>query len=485
MSALVRVIALVLAVASAAGAATVERVELRGAHALITIPDDWNGSLFLYAHGYTADARILAPIPEATTDAVPVLLPGLLPFVPPGYATAVTTFRSIGWSTKDAIKDVEGLRRYFVKHYGKPEFTYVWGHSQGGLITQAMIELFPETYDGGAPMCALGAGARRLFNGAYDLRVLYEHVCRDVPAARFACGLCSDGETRCLDDADCAGGQLCSGTEPAPAPEDGIGRACLDFLLADPARFDSVFGGSPFVARVVEPCLGGDAPTPEQAARRDFLARAAQVPADELASNLFFASIGLGEIVHRRTGGKHPWGNVGVTYASPLLTDGERATLNDLVHRSSSDAAAVRLFRRFHEPRGRTRSKVVTLHALDDTLVVPEHQTKYRQAFAASGRADQLVQFFTPAGGHCQNAGAFKAALAQLTAWVERGVVPTNAAMNDACRGCLAPSVPGPFGAKVPERRQKGAPLRTMVCDGDVGDCPDGSTCDLAKHRCR
>ena len=105
--------------------------------------------------------------------------------------------------------------------------------------------------------------------------------------------------------------------------------------------------------------------------------------------------------------------------------------------------------------------------------------------FEAAGRTDQLVQFFTPGGQHCGNAYAFKPALEQLAAWVEQGQQPTTASMNAACRGCLATTVPGPFGLKVPERRQKGAPLRTFVCTGQPGDCPAGSACSLEKHRCR
>jgi hypothetical protein len=82
------------------------------------------------------------------------------------------------------------------------------------------------------------------------------------------------------------------------------------------------------------------------------------------------------------------------------------------------------------------------------------------------------------------NVEAFGTALAQLTAWVEQDRMPTRESMDTACGGCLAPNGPGPFGAKVPERRQKGAPLRTLVCTGEPGDCPPGATCDMARHRC-
>jgi hypothetical protein len=475
---------LMLLAAAPVAAQTIEHVAIKGVNARIAVPADWNGSLFIYAHGYTGDERILAPIPDDIAQATPVLWPGLLPFVPAGYATAISTFRSAGWDVKDAIKDVESLRRYFTKRYGKPKRTYLWGHSEGGMITATVIEYLPKTYDGAAPMCGTGAGARRLFNAEYDLRVLFEYTCRDVPGAGFACGLCTDGTSRCVDDVDCPAGQTCDGREPPSSPEDGLTRECFELVQAHPERFDAFDGGGRFVQRSIEPCLGLATPSAEQAARRDFLVRASQLPANQLDTDLFFASVGLAEIVHRRTDGGHPWGNVGVTYASPLLTAEERAALDAGVHRSDSDASAVRYLRRFYEPRGSTRTKVVTVHALDDGLVIPEHEDKYRQAFTAAGRGDQLVQFFTPTGEHCMNVSAFGSALAQLTVWVERGEKPTTASMNAACGGCLADTVPGPYGAKVPERLQKGAPVRTLVCDGAPGDCPPGSTCSARKHRC-
>jgi pimeloyl-ACP methyl ester carboxylesterase len=475
---------LLAALANASRAQTIEHVAIKGVNARITIPADWNGSVFLYAHGYTADERILGPIPDDIGDAVSVLWPGLLPFVPDGYATAVTTFRTAGWDVKDALKDIENLRRYFVKKYGKPKHTYLWGHSEGGMITQAVIEYFPKTYDGAVPICGTGAGARRLWDGVYDLRVLYDWTCRDVPGASFGCGLCTDGAARCLADADCPAGQHCDGSEPPVAAEDALSRECYDFMTGRPDLFDIGSGGGAFVRRATTPCFGAASPTPEQAARHDLLVRATQLPANQIDGDLFFASIGLAEIVHRRTNGKRPWSNIDVEYASPLLSDDERTALNAGVHRSDSDAAAVRWMRRFYEPRGRTSTKVISVHALDDGLVIPEHEEKYRQAFVASGRTDQLVQFFTPTGEHCGNVSTFTPALEQMIAWVEHGQAPTRDAMNAACFDCLADDGPEPFGLKVPERRQKGAPLKSIVCTGEPGDCPAGTTCSPAKHHC-
>ncbi len=484
------VVAFALLSGSAAAQNTVERVAIKGAQDMIVVPKDWNGGLFIYAHGYSADKRLLAPLPADPSKAPLLLLPGLA-FVPPGYASAVTTFRSVGWYVKDAVKDIENLRRYFVKKHGKPKHTYIWGHSGGGMVTEAVIEYFPGTYEGAAPMCGTGAGAWRNFNAALDLRLLYETVCRDVPAARFVCRVCSDGKSRCLGDANCPAGQTCGDTEAPAAPEDGLTPECTTFLLDHPETFTespTSLGGD-FVTPPLTACFGdlnpGGAPSAEQAARKDLFLRATQLRESFLATDMFFATIGMAEVVHRRTHGHHPWGNIGVDYASPRLTPAEQTALNAGIPRVAADADAVRYMRRFYEPRGRTRSKVITVHALDDGLVLPENEDKYREAFEAAGTTDRLVQLFTPTGGHCFFLAAWTPALQALTAWVEEGRKPSTTSVSPTCGNCLTDQTPGPWGLKVVERRAKGAPVRTLVCSAEPGDCPAGVTCIEAQHHCR
>jgi hypothetical protein len=250
-----------------------------------------------------------------------------------------------------------------------------------------------------------------------------------------------------------------------------------------------------FVGRPVVACFGGASPSPAQAARKDLFLRATRLPESFLGTDLFFASVGIAEVFHRRTGGRNPWGNVGVDYASPSLTAAEEAAINDGVPRARERAGGVHYMRRFFEPGGRTVAKVLTLHALDDGLVIPENEEKYREAFLASGRTDQLVQLYTPTGGHCGFSGAeHLAAFLALTGWVEDGQVPTAAGVNASCMAfaglaggpCrITDATPGEWGLRVVERRQKGSPIPSLVCQGDVGDCPVGHECSLRKHRCR
>ena len=225
-----------------------------------------------------------------------------------------------------------------------------------------------------ADLAESGAGGRRNFNGAFDLRALYDYVCGDVPGAEFGCRVCSDGTSRCLADGDCPAGEACGGPEP-PAPiEDGLSRECTDFLLDHPDKFSEnpTSPGGAFVGPPVTACFGdlrpGGPASPEQSARRSLFVRASQISESFITTDMFFATIGMAEVVHRRTGGRHPWGNIGVVYAPPRLDAAEQAALDAGVYRAREDAAAVRYMRRFYEPRGRTRSKVITVHALGDVL---------------------------------------------------------------------------------------------------------------------
>src|SRR5262249_56526045 len=133
----------------------------------------------------------------------------------------------------------------------------------------------------------------------------------------------------------------------------------------------------------------------------DLILRGSGVPVTFLATDLFFASVGLAELSRRRAGEHAPWGNMGVTYRPPALSQAETDALNAGVPRAKEQAPGVKYLRRFYEPRGRTDAKVLTLHALDDGLVVIENEEKYREVFVAAGHPDQLVQLYTPTGGHC------------------------------------------------------------------------------------
>src|SRR5262249_47611683 len=154
------------------------------------------------------------------------------------------------------------------------------------------------------------------------------------PGSRFGCRVCSDGHSRCLADADCPAGQTCASDEKAAPAEDGLTRECTEFLLTHPEKFavSPTSPGGDFITPPVTACFGDvtDATpsSPEQLARRDLFLRAGFIPQSFIVTDMFFATIGLGEVVHRRTHERHGWGNVGVQFAPPMLSAAELAALN-------------------------------------------------------------------------------------------------------------------------------------------------------------
>src|ERR1700676_1528662 len=89
----------------------IETGDLNGAKFRIDIPENWNGGLVMYCHGYAGE-------PGRFNEAK---LPGVLAvFTNAGYALAQSGYSSGGWAIQEAVPDTEELRRYFVTKYGKP-----------------------------------------------------------------------------------------------------------------------------------------------------------------------------------------------------------------------------------------------------------------------------------------------------------------------------------------------------------------------------
>jgi pimeloyl-ACP methyl ester carboxylesterase len=155
------------AVCSAAAGHKTEIGEINGAKFRIDIPDNWNGGLVIYCHGYNAEA-------VSYTDAK--LPPVLDVFTAQGYALAQSGYAAGGWAVQEAVTDVENLRRHFIDKYGKPKESYITGHSMGGFLTMLMIEQYPNNYDAGLALCGpLAAANYFMGRGAFDLRVVFDY----------------------------------------------------------------------------------------------------------------------------------------------------------------------------------------------------------------------------------------------------------------------------------------------------------------------
>ncbi len=145
----------------------VETGEINGAQFRIDLPENWNGSLVMYCHGYS---------PKPGTFNNPKPNPVLSVFLEKGYAVAQSGYAAGGWAIQEAVADTEALRRHFSIKHGKPKETWVTGHSMGGFLTMVMVETFPNSYDGGLALCGpLGPADWFMERRAFDMRVVFDY----------------------------------------------------------------------------------------------------------------------------------------------------------------------------------------------------------------------------------------------------------------------------------------------------------------------
>lgn len=150
----------------ACAAPRIETGEINGAKFRIDVPDNWNGGLIMYCHGYSA-----AP---ASYDTKPN--PAMAGLVGQGFAVAMSGYSAGGWAIEEAVQDTQALRRYFARKYGAPKETYVTGHSMGGFLTMMLLENFPNDYDGGLALCGpLAPATLFMSRNVFDMRVVFDY----------------------------------------------------------------------------------------------------------------------------------------------------------------------------------------------------------------------------------------------------------------------------------------------------------------------
>jgi pimeloyl-ACP methyl ester carboxylesterase len=128
---------------------------------LMLVPANFNGTVYLYSHGYRPNVPIPAGIPgyggyTITNTAEPV--PGgsaaiYGPLLAKGYAVMGSGFARQGWNADSAVKTNVELIGVFKKQFTKTKKVVAWGSSLGGFITQALAEQHPELVDAAAPLC--------------------------------------------------------------------------------------------------------------------------------------------------------------------------------------------------------------------------------------------------------------------------------------------------------------------------------------------
>ena len=355
--------------------------ERDGAFFRIVMPDPWNGDLVIWGHGFS-----LSPLEEPVFDLGPLAALQL----DEGYAVAASSYSQVGWAVFRTVRDYRTLLKIFRKNFGKPKQILLNGASLGGIVTAQALEKRSggAKYAGAYPFCGAMAGSRN-WDGALDLRLVYDVVCDGVPGAAIP-----------------------GGPEGLPAgfnfTQTDLGlavHACTGILLMDPALR-----------------------TADQATRLAKILTTTTLPESFLLIGMGFSTFALSDLTHDpgKLKGRIGVGNEGVDYGD--------AAINAGIERVRPHGGARSKLMRHFTPRGRVHgTKIVSLHTDKDGLVVLENESEYAQEVPASQLTTAVVVESPPS--HCVFTEAeVVAGWEALRGWVAGLPKPTAASIQGLCQ---------------------------------------------------
>ena len=380
---LVSVATLLLAVASStraqAGITTIKGSLPDGATYLIEVPANWNGTLFLYSHGYV--------VPGSNNPAQDVGDPATRFFMlSSGYALAGSSYATTGWAIHEALPDQIAVLDVFKKMVGHPKRTIAWGHSLGGIITAGLIQRHPERFDAALPMCGVLSGGVATWNTALDAVFAFKTLL--APGT----GLQLVNITNPVANLDLAEVVLAE----AQATPQGRARIALAGALGD--------------------LPGWFAPLSPEPAPTDFAGQETNQFLWDQQVDFPFAFAFRAELEFRAQGNVS-W-NTGVDYRrqldrsigrdqvralyaqAGLDLDADLKTLNETA-RISAEPEAVHYLERNIIFDGEIHIPVLTLHTKGDGLVVVQNESAYKSVVDEAGNGEFLRRTFVARAGHC------------------------------------------------------------------------------------
>ena len=389
-------------IALAGGGPIEDSGEINGAPYRIRIPENWNGTLLVFAHGYRDKADHPGEVDNRNADVAPNAALEA-PMLAQGFALAGSAYRDNGWEVEGGIHDLKDLTVYFRDTYGEPEETIIWAFSLGTVLAFDSMERFGGIYDGALCGCAVGAGATQSWDAAGDLALAYD-VVFGMPASWG-----NPGDVR--DDVD---------FESEVFPK-------LFSEVSNPLNFPKY----EFVRLV--------AGTPG----RGITAPAGFYP-NWLFTDMFFTMEARSELERRARGPVVQ--NLDRNYD---LTAAERAYLAGLglpevvVNGWLASMNGQRIFEapkysrnyveHYANYSGRILNPVLTMHTIVDPLVVVGQEREYAETVTAARRSHLLKQVYTSGVGHCAfTAPQILTAVGAIKSWVETGVKPANSAFPAA-----------------------------------------------------
>lgn len=398
----------------------------------IDVPAGWNGTLFLYSHGYVAPGSTNNAQAAPSAQARDWLLGR-------HYAIAGSSYSSTGWAIADAFKDQIALLDFFAAHVGKPKRVIAWGASLGGIITAGLVQLHPERFSAALPLCGVLAGGIATWNSELDSAYAFKTLLAPTSALQLI--HISDGAANAKLAQDVF--------NAAAASPQGQARLALVAALIDlPGWFD---------------------PTQPEPAPTDYAKRAAAQAGWESRVDFAFAFRYRTELEARAHG--NPSWNAGVDYARLFAASVDRDEVTALYSQAGldlgadlralnagavikPDPSAAAYIERFISFDGNLSVPLLSLHTTADGLVIAPNESAYAEVVTAKGRQANLRQVFVHRAGHCtftpgEVIAAVEVLLKRLDTgkWDDAALMPEQLNASATAQGSSANSF---FGFQVP-----------------------------------
>lgn len=367
--------------------------ELNGAAYRIVVPQNWNGALLLFAHGYS-------PNPVTNPDVAILGAPTETLLLEHGYALAASGFRNAGWNVEEGIWDTQQLLIFFRTNVAHPKRVLIYGMSMGGAVALNSMEMFHGLYDGAVPICGAAAGTLNAdlkldFTVAYAAAFGWNPSWGDI-------GDLPDGEEGFLVYQQVMAdfwGNFYQLSNPDVFARFEFMRLVNDMPLG---AFYQPQGAQFAPGAVLNMMLG-------YYVRYELEARAGG-PAAQNANHVY----SLSDADRARLLG------LGMTDAAmnDLL-----ATMNGMANIEASRSA--RQYLKRFDPSGRIKSPVLMLHNIEDPLAIAPATQVYYESVAAQGREDLLMRVYTSRPGHCNVTPTQVLAMFEaMESWLDTGTAP-------------------------------------------------------------
>ncbi len=336
----------------------------------IEIPDNWNGDLVMWAHGYRGAGT------EVYVDSPPGALRRAL--TAGGYAWAASSYSENGYTPGIGADDTLALKQHFELEFGATERTYIVGASMGGHVLALSLEYFADEYDGALSVCG-ALGGEEIIDYLFSWNLAAEYVTGvEVPTGAGAA-------TR----VGAVLAQFASMLGPIDAP------------TQRGQQFESI----------IRMNTGGPRPFFEEGFREQYPINFAFLLLDAELRSLP-ARAATNDYVEYEI-------QPGLGLTSEQVNAGIRRLSADPAARNADnhpDAVPT---------TGRIDDPLLTLHGTGDLFVPISMEQSYRRKVDEAGKGDLLVQRAIRSGGHCKFSEAeLQTAWADLVAWVEDGEQP-------------------------------------------------------------